>query len=74
MAAEEQIYVELEGEGTTVRRPVSATPLADGTWLLLGPVPTDEQWPFAPGTIVRCIERSFQGGERGMVAIEAVQA
>ena len=45
--------MKLSGEGVDVWRPVSAMPLPDGTWVLLGPVPADEQWEFATGTVVR---------------------
>jgi hypothetical protein len=65
------IYVALKGEGTLAWRPVSAIPQADGTWLLLGSVPDDEQWEFAPGMVVRCVEHLFQNGERSLVAAEA---
>ena len=74
MSSNDAVYVELKGEGTNVWRPVAAESQHDGTWLLLGPVPADEEWAFGPGTVVRCIEHSFEGGRRGLLAIEAVEA
>jgi hypothetical protein len=35
-------------------------------------MPQDEQWEFAPGTIVRCQEKRFADGARAPVAISAV--
>ena len=56
-----RIYVRLLGEGTDVWRPVAATPLPDGTYILdKTPVPVGEQWEFSPGSRVVVEEKSFE--------------
>ena len=64
------IYMPLLNEGTDVWRPVSATPIAGGSFRVEGPVPEGETWAFAPGAIVRCAPRTFDGGERRVAAVE----
>src|SRR5215469_16163556 len=57
------IYVRLLDEGTDVWRPVRATALPDGTFLLLEPNgydPDAEKWEFPPLTKVRCVRRKFK--------------
>ncbi|MFP5237117.1 MAG: hypothetical protein ACLGSD_14545 [Acidobacteriota bacterium] len=44
----ETIYIALLNEGTSVWRPIEAERLADGTYLILGPMPEDEEWEFKP--------------------------
>jgi len=67
------IYIELLGEGTTVWRPAQAEQLPHGLFRVLGPVPEDEAWAFPPGSIVRCKEKAFSAGARGLVAYELSQ-
>ena len=55
------IYMPLLNEGTEVWRPVSAVKRVDGTYLVLGTVPEDEEWMFGPGTVVHCQPKKFQG-------------
>jgi hypothetical protein len=74
MMAGHEIYVALLGEGTEVWRPVQALLTGDCVYLLQGQIPSGESWQFSPGTHVRCEERVFSGGERGMVAVEAIHA
>jgi hypothetical protein len=33
-------------------------------------MPDDEAWAFGPGTVVRCVERTFADGTRGPAAVE----
>jgi hypothetical protein len=66
------VYVRLLDEGTDVWRPVRATPLPDGTFELAEPEgydPQGELWEFPPHARVRCIPKSFAGGEKGLVAV-----
>jgi hypothetical protein len=57
----DQIYVRLLDEGIDVWRPVAATALPDGTYILVTtPVPDDEQWEFPPGSRVVVEKRSFE--------------
>jgi len=66
------VYVRLLDEGTDVWRPVSATPLPDGTFRLLEPTgydPITETWEFPPSTKVRCVTRKFTDGGEGLVAV-----
>ena len=62
------IYVELLEEGSRCWRPVSATARYDGTYSILGIVPSGEVWAFQPGERVRCEEHTFANGEMGLVA------
>jgi hypothetical protein len=58
-----QVYVRLLDEGTDAWRPVAATALADGTYILsdASPIPADEQWEFPPGSRVVAEKRTFEG-------------
>ena len=58
-----QIYVRLLDEGTDVWRPVAATVLTDGTYILCDTmtVPDGEKWEFPPGSRVVVEEKVFQG-------------
>jgi hypothetical protein len=66
------IYMPLLNEGTDVWRPVSAVARPDGTYLVLGPIPVDqegmedEEWMFAPGTIVLCQPKQLSDGLRSV--------
>lgn len=64
------IYVALMDEGTPVWRAVPAEEVAEGAFVLLGTMPEGEHWEFVPGTYVRCVERTFSDGSRGLVAVE----
>jgi hypothetical protein len=70
ISMDEPIYVALLNEGIDVWRPVSAKALGDGEFQIIGNVPSDEEWQFAPGTRVRCKDMVFENGERGLVAYE----
>jgi hypothetical protein len=63
------IYIPLRNEGTNVWRPVQAERLDDGSYRVLGPVPSGEEWSFSPGAVVRCEQRTFQTGGERLVAI-----
>ena len=62
------IYMPLLDEGTTVWRPVEAERLPDGSYLIIGEVPDEEQWEFQPGERVAVRQHVFSDGTRGMVA------
>ena len=64
------IYMPLPNEGVDVWRPVEATHIAADTYRVEGNVPDDEEWAFAPGTVVRCAHRTFSGDETGLTATE----
>lgn len=55
-------------EGTDCWRPVDARLIANGVYEVLGLVPSDEIWEFAPGTHVKCVENQFANGSVGLVA------
>jgi hypothetical protein len=57
------IYMRLLDEGVDVWRPVQAEPRSDGSYVVLGPVPADEEWEFAPRTIVRCEPKMLTEGK-----------
>ncbi|MDQ2859972.1 MAG: hypothetical protein M3T55_04430 [Pseudomonadota bacterium] len=64
----ETIYMPLLNEGTDVCAPVQAINLGDGGFRVLGPVPDDQQWAFAPGNIVCVRFKKFRDGWEGFVA------
>lgn len=52
---ENEIYIQLLGEGTKVYRPVSASKIDANVYRVEGSEvydPDDEEWEFKPGTIV----------------------
>ena len=63
------IYMPLLNEGVDVWRPVEATPVTNDTYRVEGEMEEDEEWAFAPGTVVRCEWTTFSGGERGLTAV-----
>ena len=68
------IYIELLNEGTEVLRPVNAERIEPGVFLILGPVPGEEEWKCLPGALVRCELRQQSGDigrvETSLVAVE----
>ena len=56
------IYVQLLEEGTKVYRPVAATRLPDGTFMITMARPDDEVWEFDTGSTVVCEQRVLSGG------------
>ena len=68
------IFVALLGEGSDVWRPVKASSLGDGRFVVNGPLPDDEQWEFEPGSRVLCETRVFQDGTEGLVATKRLGA
>jgi hypothetical protein len=68
------VYVRLLREGTDVWRPANARP--DGiAYRLLVPASSDEdeQWEFAPGSLVKCEQRTFSDGQV-LVAVASVKS
>lgn len=63
------IYMPLVDGGAAAWLPIEATQLRDGRYRVRGPVPPDEEWVFAPGTVVVCEWRPFSDGKEGPVAI-----
>lgn len=65
-----QIYVRLLDEGTDVWRPVAATELPDGTYILpeIPPIPDGEKWEFRPGSRV-IVEPTLREGKTELVAV-----
>jgi hypothetical protein len=62
------LLMPLLNEGTHVWRPVAVKTLSDGTYQILGPMPDDEQWTFAPGSVVASQLRTFGDGEEQPIA------
>lgn len=69
MTGKATIYMPLLDEGTDVWRPVEAIRDGDG-YLVLGPMPPDEAWKYAPGTVVRCEFHVFSDGTRDLAAVD----
>jgi len=68
------IFVPLEGEGTSVWRPVDAFRIDDETYRIAdASVPEEEEWAFRPGDVVRVEQRILSGGA-GLVAVAKAQA
>jgi hypothetical protein len=65
----EVIFMPLENEGTDVWAPVQAERLTDGRFRLLGSQPEDQEWRFAPGSIVAVQRKVFSGGSDGLVIV-----
>ena len=64
------IYMPLEN-GADCWRPVHADHLADDVYeITVLKVPDEEQWRFPAGSRVRCLEKEFSDGHRGLVAHE----
>jgi len=74
MSERRTVHVYLPDEAVDVWRPVEAEHLGRDEYRLIGPVPEDEVWEFQPGDVVRCRERGFEGGARGMVAFALVES
>src|SRR6266487_4072193 len=64
-----EIFVELLEEGVDCWRPVAAQRLDANRFRIVGSVPEEEVWQFKPGDTVRCAERAFSDGSRGLVAV-----
>jgi hypothetical protein len=62
------IYMPLLNEGTDVWRPVEAEVFPDGRYKVLGSVPDDEEWAFAPGSVVRGVTKVLSDGHQAIVA------
>lgn len=70
----ETIYVPLEDEGVSVKRPAKAYRLPDGKYIVLRPAdydPATETWAFPPGSVVECESRPTAGGTK-IVAVRRV--
>lgn len=63
------IYLPLLNEGTDCWRPVEAELIGNDCYRILADKPADEDWPTAPGSIVRCKLHQFSDGSAGLVAI-----
>jgi hypothetical protein len=61
-----EIHIRLLNEGTEVSRPTRAINIGDGLFRIL-PVPgydtDDEEWEFAPGSVIRTERRSSELGD-----------
>lgn len=67
------IYVYLRDEGIDVWRPVAAERIRDDVYRITDASPNDtESWEFSTGDTVRCNEKTFSDGKRGLVAFEKV--
>jgi hypothetical protein len=64
-----KIYMPLLNEGTTVWRSVDAERLGQDTFRVVGPMPDDEEWAFAPDSVVTVAPQLFADGRSGVVAV-----
>ncbi|SED80430.1 hypothetical protein SAMN05444161_4059 [Rhizobiales bacterium GAS191] len=69
MAGITTIYMPLLNEGTAVWRPVTAARINHEAFQVLGPMPDDEEWAFAPGSVVAVAPHLFVDGRSGFVAV-----
>jgi hypothetical protein len=75
MARGKTIYIELVHEGTYCWRPVNAEELDEELYRITGETPTEEDWAFVQGDIVKCRIRkcrirAFQEGGLPLLAYE----
>jgi hypothetical protein len=68
------IFIGLRDDGTKVWRPVEAKQVGEGVFRIVGRQPEGEHWQFASGSLVHCRQRTFSGGENGLVAYELAKA
>ncbi len=68
------IFIPIQNEGTDVWRPVWALKVERDYYQIpaSAPIPDDEDWPFEPGSTVRCEIKTFQDGSVGLVAVAKV--
>ena len=66
--AEATVYMPLLQEGTDVWSPVKAEVHPGGRYRIVGPMPQDEQWSFAPGSFVLCEPKTLSDGGQVIVA------
>jgi len=66
----QMIYMPLLNENAIVWAPVQAENLGDDLFRVLGPMPEDEEWKFAAGSVVKAHLTRFSGGEEGIAAFE----
>jgi hypothetical protein len=73
MGSTAQIQMPLLGEGVDVWRPVSSRRLGGELFLVdFQPIPETEEWAFAPGDVVRCVDRNFADGSVHPTAVAQV--
>jgi hypothetical protein len=78
LTKDDTVYVYLMNEGSDAWRPVPSRHRS-GDFYLLGSVEgvdlgIDEEWEFAPGTLVKVARRTLRNGKSGLVAIAKVAA
>ena len=66
------IYVYLKNEGTDCWRPVDADIIGEFYKIATERDNEDEEWQFDTGTLVKCVEKVFQNGVKGLIAIAKV--
>jgi len=71
-----QIYVFLEDEDVDVWRPVEAELLPSGAYRIISENadPDIDTWQFTTGQIVKCVTKTFEGGSKGLVAVQEASA
>ena len=68
------IFMPLLGGATDVWRPVKVTPLAGAVYRVEGPMPSEENWQFSPGSLVRLEWQKFSDGEERLIPVEDVNS
>ena len=71
-----KIYVYMPDELVDVWRPIEAELVRNGVYRITSanPDPDDEIREFGCGDLVRCEERTFEDGKRGLVAVGRVSS
>lgn len=64
------IFIPCRVKGVNARRPVQATLEFDDIYRIISAKPSDEQWQFLTGEMVRCKEQKLLGGRVGLIAYE----
>ena len=66
------IFIRLMDEGVECWRPVEAEPRGS-TYLLIGPMPSDERWEFPAGSLVVCQQTEFSEGKTGLAVVRLAE-
>ena len=70
-----KIFVFMPDEAVNVWRPIDAERISGDLFRIVSPDPDpeDEIWEFKSGEIVRCEERAFEDGVRGLAVVARVE-
>lgn len=74
LTKDDVVYVYLMNEGSDAWRPVPSRHRSGDLYLLGTVEGVDEEWEFAPGTLVKVERRTLRDGRSGLVAVAKIAA